>query len=103
MADTGLLLVLDNLETLLTPEGGWRDPRWEMLITALTNHDGESRSISRRAASSPRGSRQARAPGQVAALPVHALNLGEAAALARELPNLSKLLHAHRSDAGGWR
>ena len=30
-------------------------------------------------------------------LPVHALSLGEAAALARELPNLRALLHA---DAG---
>ncbi len=45
MADSGVLLVLDNLETLLTPEGGWRDPRWKLLMTALTSHDGESRVI----------------------------------------------------------
>ena len=45
MADSGVLLVLDNLETLLTPDGGWRDPRWEQLIAALTSHDGESRVI----------------------------------------------------------
>jgi hypothetical protein len=43
--DTGVLLVLDNLETLLTPAGGWRDPRWEPLIAALTGHTGESRVI----------------------------------------------------------
>jgi tetratricopeptide (TPR) repeat protein len=45
MAATGVLLVLDNLETLLTPEGAWRDDRWAPLITALTSHDGESRVI----------------------------------------------------------
>ena len=45
MVNSGILLVLDNLETLLTPEGGWRDPRWKPLISALTSHDGESRVI----------------------------------------------------------
>ena len=45
MANSGVLLVLDNLETLLTPDGTWRDPRWEPLIAALTGHDGESRVI----------------------------------------------------------
>ncbi len=28
LRDSGLLLVLDNLETLLTLDGQWRDPRW---------------------------------------------------------------------------
>jgi hypothetical protein len=46
----GLLLVLDNLETLLTPDGRWRDPRWAPLISALTGHDGNPGS------SSPAGS-----------------------------------------------
>src|SRR6202034_16807 len=45
MEDSGVLLVLDNLETLLTQEGGWRDPRMALLMTALTSHDGESRVI----------------------------------------------------------
>jgi hypothetical protein len=45
MEDSGVLLVLDNLETLLTPDGSWRDPRWKSLMTALTSHDGESRVI----------------------------------------------------------
>jgi hypothetical protein len=85
--DTGLLLVLDNLETLLTPDGTWRDPRWEPLITALTSHCGESRLIM-----------TSRIPpaglGRGAlVLPVHALPLDEAAALARELPHLRALLH----------
>ena len=37
--------MLDNLETLLTPEGAWRDPAVGPLIAALTGHDGESRLI----------------------------------------------------------
>ena len=45
LRNTGILLVLDNLETLLTPEGTWRDPRWTLLINALISHDGESRVI----------------------------------------------------------
>lgn len=117
MASAGVLLVLDNLETLLTPDGGWRDPRWEQLITALVSHDGESRVIltSRIApaslgrgnggptASSSGGARPWRAgsggatpapvTGQVLTLPVHALSLGESVTLARELPNLRALLH----------
>jgi CHAT domain len=34
MADSGVLLVLDNLETLLTPDGTWRDPAWGLLAGA---------------------------------------------------------------------
>jgi len=45
MATAGVLLVLDNLETLLNPDGTWRDPRWGELVAALTGHDGESRVI----------------------------------------------------------
>lgn len=44
-ADAGLLLVLDNLDTLLTPDGQWRDRRWALLISALTGHQGSSRVI----------------------------------------------------------
>src|SRR6202044_2771460 len=40
LSEQGVLLVLDNLETLLTAEGTWRDPRWDPLIAALTGHDG---------------------------------------------------------------
>jgi hypothetical protein len=86
--DSGVLLVLDNLETLLTPDGGWRDPRWEALMDALTGHGGESRLIlTSRIVPVSLGAR-------VLARPVHALSLEEAVALARELPNLRDLLHA---------
>ena len=91
LEDAGILLVLDNLETLLTPAGAWRDPRWEPLMAALTGHGGESRVIlSSRIPPAGLGS-------PVLALPVHALDLAESAALARELPGLRGLLHA---DAG---
>ncbi|HXL90601.1 MAG TPA: CHAT domain-containing protein [Streptosporangiaceae bacterium] len=88
MTERGVLLVLDNLETLLTAEGSWRDPRWDPLIAALTGHDGESRVIM-----TSRTAPASLDPG-VLVLPVHALSLGEAVALARELPNLRGLLHA---------
>ena len=91
LEDNGVLLVLDNLETLLTPTGAWRDPRWEPLMAALTGHGGESRVIlTSRIPPTGLGS-------SVLALPVHALDLAESAALARELPGLRGLLHA---DAG---
>ena len=89
--DSGVLLVLDNLETLLTPQGAWRDPRWSSLIRALAGHGGESRLIvTSRILPAGLGL-------EVLTLPVHALSLAEAVALARELPNLRGLLHA---DAG---
>lgn len=88
---SGILLVLDNLETLLTPEDTWRDPRWGPLITALTGHRGESRVI----LTSRIPPAQVAVP--VLVLPVHALSLDESAALARELPGLRALLHADAS------
>jgi tetratricopeptide (TPR) repeat protein len=91
LEDAGILLVLDNLETLLTPSGTWRDPRWEPLMAALTGHAGESRMILT-SRIPPTGLSSAVLP-----LPVHALDLAESAALARELPGLRALLHA---DAG---
>ncbi len=99
MADSGMLLVLDNLETLLAADGTWRDPRWGQLIAALTGHDGESRVIltSRVAPSGLVGTQVAGRRSRVVSLPVHPLSLEEAVTLMRELPNFRYLLHA---DAG---
>jgi tetratricopeptide (TPR) repeat protein len=94
LEDSGILLVLDNLETLLTPEGAWRDPRWSSLMGALMGHGGESRLIVTSRI------RPAGLGPEVLTLPVHALSLAEAVALARELPNLRGLLHA---EAGSVR
>lgn len=83
-----LLIVLDNLETLLTPDGVWRDPRWEPLIAALTGHRGESRLVAT-SRILPAGLDRAR----VVTVPVHALSRDETVLLARELPGLRALLH----------
>src|SRR5262249_16932549 len=83
----GLLLVLDNMETLLTADGEWRDPRWAQLITALTAHGGESRVVLT-SRIRPTG-----LDGRVVVQAVHALSLAESALLARELPHLRRLLH----------
>ena len=88
LEQAGVLLVLDNLETLLTGAGTWRDPRWEPLMAALTGHGGESRVILT-SRIPPAG-----LADSVLALPVHALDLAESVALARELPGLRGLLHA---------
>ena len=94
MAASGVLLVLDNLETLLNPDGTWRDPRWAQLVAALTGHDGESRVIlTSRTAPAGLGAAE-RGESRLVTLPVHALSLDESAALARELPHLRGLLHA---------
>ena len=88
LAASGVLLVLDNLETLLTGDGTWRDPRWGLLADALTGHGGESRVImTSRTVPAGLGA------GTVT-LPVHGLSRDEAVALARELPHLRALLHA---------
>ena len=82
-----LLLVLDNLENLLTPSGGWRDPLWGEVVAALLSHHGPSRVVltSRRVPADlekhPKLQREA----------IHALSFAESVLLARELPNLNGL------------
>jgi hypothetical protein len=82
-----LLLVLDNLETLLTDSDRWRDPLWGEVVTALLAHDGPSRLVltSRRVPADLAN----HAKMQVEA--IHALSLAESVLLARELPNLKTL------------
>jgi hypothetical protein len=97
LRDNGLLLVLDNLETLLTPNGEWRDPRWADLMDALAGHGGESRLVLT-SRTPPAG-----LPAAMLIEPVHALSRDETVLLARELPNLRALLHAEPGptrDAG---
>jgi tetratricopeptide (TPR) repeat protein len=88
LRDNGLLIVLDNLETLLTVDGGWRDPRWADLVAALVGHGGESRVVLTSRI------RPAGLPVGVLVEAVHALSRDEGVLLARELPNLRRLLHA---------
>jgi hypothetical protein len=88
LADASLLLVLDNLETLLTPQGQWRDPRWVVLIDALTAHRGPSRVIL-----TSRIIPAGLDPGTVLIQPVPALSQQESLWLARRLPRLRAILH----------
>src|SRR5262249_11098419 len=45
LREQSLLLVLDNLETLLSRTGQWHDPMWAALVEAFTTHGGLSRTI----------------------------------------------------------
>jgi tetratricopeptide (TPR) repeat protein len=83
-----VLIVLDNIESLLTDTGTWRDQRWALLIEALTSHRGLSRLVmtSRR--------RPTQLSSGVVVEAVHALSLREAVLLARDLPHLGALIDA---------
>jgi tetratricopeptide (TPR) repeat protein len=88
LREEALLLVLDNLETLLSDARAWRDPLFGLLLDGLTGHGGLSRVVLT--------SRVAPADGRLdrlLQLPTHALSLTESVLLARELPNLARLLH----------
>lgn len=91
LAREAVLLVLDNLESLLTEGGQWRDERWAPLLRALTERRGQSRVIltSRR--------RPAALEPSVAVERVQALSPAEAVLLARELRRLGPLI----ADAAG--
>jgi tetratricopeptide (TPR) repeat protein len=82
-----ILLVLDNLEGLLTARGEWRDPRWGDLLRALLDHNGISRLVltSRRLPTSLANDPRL----QIDA--IHALSFTESVILARQLPHLKKL------------
>ncbi|MFD9092905.1 CHAT domain-containing protein [Streptomyces collinus] len=81
-----VLLVLDNVESLLTSGGQWRDERWRLLIEAVAVPNGLSRVIltSRTC--------PADLPAGVRTEPVHALELQESVLLAREWPHLKALI-----------
>src|SRR6266487_4688122 len=85
-----VLIVLDNLESLLTQRGGWRDERWGLVVDALVGHDGLSRVIltSRR--------RPWVLDTRVLIEPVHALSLDEAVLLGH--PKLIELADGQAAD-----
>ena len=87
LANNSILIVLDNLESLLTNQGNWRDERWKLLINALLEHNGYSRVIltSRRL---PKNL----VDEKLIVEPIHSLSLNEAVILSREMTNLGKML-----------
>jgi tetratricopeptide (TPR) repeat protein len=83
-----ILIVLDNLENLLTSDGGWKDERWGWLIEALLNHDGLSRII----LTSRNPLRNLEGNIRLIVEQIDSLSRNEAMLLAREMPNLGRLL-----------
>lgn len=82
-----LLLVLDNLETLLTDSDQWRIPLWgEVLQTLLAQ-----RGLSRVVLTSRRVPDALVHDERIEIEPIHALSFPESVLLARELPRLRKL------------
>ncbi|GAA3857622.1 hypothetical protein GCM10022227_13770 [Streptomyces sedi] len=81
-----VLLVLDNLESLLRPDGTWHTTAWRLLIDVLTGHEGASRTVltSRY--------RPLALNERVRVMAVHALPRREAVLMARELPHLRRLI-----------
>ncbi|MFY9824151.1 MAG: CHAT domain-containing protein [Thermoanaerobaculia bacterium] len=81
------LIVIDNLESLLSDSGGWRDARWGELIETLLNHSGASRVVlTSRVVPTDLANHPA-----LRLEPIHALSFPESVLLAGELPNLSPL------------
>jgi tetratricopeptide (TPR) repeat protein len=97
LEDQAILVVLDNLESLLTEQGTWRDPAWQQLVAALLRHGGESRVV---LTSRIRPHDLDGQEGRVLVEPIHALSLDEALLLGRELPNLGKLLRQDPTQPG---
>lgn len=83
LRENSCLIVLDNLEGLLKPDNNWRDPVWGPLLDTQSQSRVvlTSRYIPNSLADLP----------QLERCPVHALSLGEAHLLARELPHLAGL------------
>ena len=82
-----VLIVLDNLESLLDADNRWRDPRWGELVKTLLDHRGLSRVVLT----------SRRPPADLDDHPalhpeaIHALSFPESVLLARELPGLAVL------------
>ena len=72
-----LLLVLDNLETLLSESNRWRDPLWGDLLAALLDHTGPSRVV----LTSRRVPADLEKHPRLLAEPIHALSFAESVLL----------------------
>jgi pentatricopeptide repeat protein len=87
LKESSLLLVLDNLETLLTDSDHWLDPLWGDVMAALLAHDGPSRVV----LTCRRVPADLENHPKVQVNAIHALSFPESVLLARELPNLKRL------------
>jgi hypothetical protein len=95
LKERSLLLVLDNLETLLTGCDGWRDPLWGDVLAALLAHDGPSRVV----LTSRHVPVSLATHAKVHIEPIHSLSFAESVLLARELRNLRRLFEDEAGKA----
>jgi hypothetical protein len=100
LADRSILLVIDNVESLLASDGSWQDQRWELLLSAAVDHDGLSRVVlTSRVPPKPMLTDK-----RVRIEPIHSLSARESVLLARQLPNLGTLmLNGIDGDLAGGR
>ncbi|HYP56375.1 MAG TPA: CHAT domain-containing protein [Solirubrobacterales bacterium] len=88
LASRSVLVVLDNVESLLTSAGAWRDERWRLLMDAFVGHDGLSRLVlTSRTTPLPM-----RDDERVLVQPIHSLSAKESVLLASRMPNLGRLM-----------
>lgn len=87
LQENACLLVLDNLETLLTESNEWRIALWGEVIAAMLDHEGDSRVV----LTSRRVPAALAAHPRLQIEPIHALSFAESVLLARELPGLKRL------------
>jgi hypothetical protein len=97
LREDGALIVLDHLDAALTSDGSWRDPMLGELVGAMTGHGGESRVLlTGRQPPAGLGPRIRRAR-------LGPLSTREATLLARQLPELARLLYHDRPPGAGER
>lgn len=89
LENKSILIVLDNIESLLDSDLNWIDKRWGTLINTLLDHKGQSRII----LTSRLLPKDLEIDGRLLQERLHALSLREAALLIREMPNLGKMFH----------
>ena len=86
LRDHRALIVIDNIESLVSEEGQWRDARWGTIVSALCGHGGIGRVVmTSRVLPVDLDARLQRDA-------VDALSVDEALLLARGLPNLRRLM-----------
>jgi hypothetical protein len=86
MEQHAIFMLIDGIDTLLTPEGSWQDDMWRAVVDALLDHDRGSKLVltSRRPLVPPHG--------RLCAVPVPVLSPSEALLLARQLRHLGDVL-----------
>jgi hypothetical protein len=86
LSDNAILIVLDNLESLLTDAGDWRDERWGLVVSAMFESGGLSRVLMTSRV------RPSNLPNSTKTIAIHSLLRDEAVLLVREYPDLRRLL-----------